>query len=111
MIALGLLVAMHAKDKHKADLIKRVHAHLAYETKYLANYSALPPVFTSVKADSMYVLRGETDVYMVEIALKQYSLGHAGEDVVERAVDRLDRDIEDTPPSLADDPVPHGPRI
>jgi hypothetical protein len=111
MLAAGLLIAMHAKDKHKAELIKKLRAQLQETSKYLGNYSASPPVFTTDKADSMYVLRGETDIYMVEIAVKQYELGRVGEDVVERAVDRLDRDIEDIPPSQADDPVPHGRRI
>jgi hypothetical protein len=111
MIALGLLIAMHAKDKQKAELIKKTRAQLETTARYLGNYSIRPPAFTSDKADSMYVLRGESDIHIVELALTQYANGQVGADVVGRAVQQMDRDIEDIPPVQGDSVVPHGRRI
>jgi hypothetical protein len=111
MIALGLLIALHAKDKHKAELIKKIRAQIKLTSQYLGDYSARPPAFTSDKADSMYVLRGETDIHIVELALTQYANGQVGADVVGRAVEQMDRDIEDIPPVQGDSVVPHGRRI
>jgi len=59
MIALALILWLHPSAK--SGLIKSTEKGIKDAALYLGEYSANPPAFTTTRADSAYVLRGEEE--------------------------------------------------
>ena len=101
MIALALILWLHPSAK--SSLIKSTEKGIKDAALYLGEYSANPPAFTTTRADSAYVLRGEEDIVIVEEALQFYKHGQCGSELVIRALKQLQRDLEDIPPAQTED--------